>query len=109
MSGRIKLVQGDTRPFIRIILRDGDGTPINVTGATVVFKFREHGMLETLFTTPCILPTGGGDGQAVLVFPEGSLDVPPGHYEGEIEIQYGMGDVQTVYDLMKFTVREQFS
>jgi hypothetical protein len=109
MAGRIKLVQGDTRPFIRMTLRDGDGTPINVAGSVVVFKFRERGALDTLFTTPCIQPNGGGDGKIVFNFPEGSLDVPPGAYEGEIEIQYGLGDIQTIYDLLKFTVREQFA
>lgn len=109
MSDKIKLVQNDTRPYIRITLRDADGTAINVTGSTVNFKFRKAGTSETLFTVVCSQINGGGDGVVVFNFPVGGLDVEPGAYEGELEVDYGDGDVQTVYDLLKFTVRAQFA
>jgi hypothetical protein len=31
-----------------------------------------------------------------------------GDYEGEIEITFADGQVQTVYDLLKFKIREDF-
>lgn len=109
MSDKIKLVQGDTRPYIRITLKDADGTAINVSGSTVRFKFRQSGTSGTLFTVVCSQINGGTDGVIVFNFPVGGLDVEPGAYEGEIEVDYGGGDIQTVYDLLKFTVRTQFA
>jgi hypothetical protein len=36
------------------------------------------------------------------------LQGPAGDYEGEIEITFADDQVQTVYDLLKFKVREDF-
>lgn len=109
MAEKIKLVQGDTRPYIRATLKDADGTVIDVSGATVNFKFRQAGSLTTLFTVVCSKPNGGSDGLVVFNFPQGALNIDPGAYEGELEIVYGAGDVQTVYDILKFSVRAQFA
>jgi hypothetical protein len=109
MIEKIKLVQGDTRPYIRMTLRDADGTAINVTNATVRLKFRASGTDTTLFTVTALQPNGGGDGVVVFGFPVGALNVEPGPYEGEVEISFGNNEVQTVYDLLKFTVRAQFN
>ena len=109
MAERIKLVQGDTRPYVRVTLKDLDGLPIDVSTADVLFKFRAAGSTTTLFQTPCTKQSGGHDGVVVFSFPSGALNVDPGPYEGEIEIDFGAGDIQTVYDLLKFTVRAQFT
>ena len=109
MAEKIKLVQGDTRPYIRATLKDADGTVINVAGATVRFKFRQVGEPATLFTVTCAQPNGGTDGLVVFNFPANALNVEPGAYEGEIEVDYGGGDIQTVYDVLKFSVRAQFA
>lgn len=108
MSEKIKLVAGDTRPYVKVILKDVDGNVINVSGATVRFKFRQSGSTTTLFTVTCSLPNGGTDGLVTFNFPVGGLNVSAGQYEGEIEISYTATDIQTVYDLLKFTVRDQF-
>jgi hypothetical protein len=109
MADKIKLVQGDTRPYVRVALKDLDGIPIDVSTATVRFKFRAAGSTTTLFVEDCSKPQGGTDGVVLFNFPPGSLSVPPGPYEGEIEIAYSATDIQTVYDLLKFSVRAQFS
>jgi hypothetical protein len=109
MSDKIKLVAGDTRPWIKVTLKDVDGNPINVAGSTVYFKFRQSGTTATLFTTTCAQPNGGADGVVAFNFPAGGLDVAAGQYEGEIEIAFTPTDIQTVYELIKFTVREQFA
>jgi hypothetical protein len=108
MSKRIKLVQGDTRPYIRTTLRNADGIPVDVTGATVLLKFRAAETEDTLFTVEALLPNPV-NGVVVFGFPPGALDIEPGFYEGEIEINFGENEVQTVYDLLKFTVRAQFN
>jgi hypothetical protein len=108
MSERIKLVQGDNRPYITLTLKDADGTPINLAGATVNVYFRAVGTTTVLSTIPCALISGGVGGQVVFNFPGTTLDVPPGPYEGEVSIDFG-GETQTIYDVLKFQVREQFA
>jgi hypothetical protein len=43
----------------------------------------------------------------VTDFPAGTLDTA-GTFEGEIEITFSSGGVQTVYDLIKLKVRSDF-
>lgn len=107
MAEKIKLVQGDNRPYISLTLKNADGTVVNVASATVRVKFRAAGTTTTLSTITCSKPNGGSDGYVVFNFPGTTLNVTPGAYEGEVEIDFG-GEVQTVYDVLKFTVRPQF-
>lgn len=109
MSDKIKLVAGDTMPYVQVTLKNGSGTPINVSGAVVVVYFRATGSTTVLSTLTCTKPNGGADGVVQFNFPTPALTVPAGLYEGEIEIQYPGGDRQTVYDLLKFQVRDQFA
>lgn len=109
MSETIRLVQGDTRPYISLKLKDADGNPIDVSTATVVLKFRAAGGGSTLFAIPCLKPGGGADGSVVIAFQPGNLNVSEGRYEGEIEIQFSSTDIQTIYRLLKFSVRSQFA
>lgn len=108
MADRIKLVQGDNLPYIRLTLRHSNNTPIDVTGATVVLYFRAAGSTEILSTIPCTAPNGGEDGVVVFNFPGSTLDVDAGYYEGEIEIDFD-GVKQTVYNTLQFQVRAQFA
>jgi hypothetical protein len=107
MAERIKLVQGDNRPYISLTLKNADETLLNVSSATVRVKFRAAGSTTVLSTITCSKPNGGSDGLVVFNFPGTTLNVDPGPYEGEVEIDFG-GEVQTVYDVLKFTVRPQF-
>lgn len=107
MADRIKLVQGDNRPYIRLTLTNPDGNVVNVSSATVRVKFRAAGSTTILSTITCSKPNGGSDGLVVFNFPGSTLNVEPGQYEGEVELDFG-GELQTVYDVLKFTVRAQF-
>jgi len=108
MSNQIRLVQGDNLPYIRVALKNADETPLDVSDATVVMKFRAAGSTTTLSTIPCTFATDGVDGVIVFNFPGDTLNVPAGSYEGELEIDF-TGQIQTVYNLLKFLVREDFS
>jgi hypothetical protein len=108
MSNTIKLVQGDNLPYIRIALKNADETPLDVSSATVAVKFRAAGTTTTLSTLNCSFVTDGTDGLVLFNFPGTTLNVDAGSYEGEIEINF-VGQIQTVYNLLKFTVREDFS
>lgn len=108
MSGRIRLVQGDNRPYIRMTLRQADGTAMNLQNATVVVHFRRAGESTVLSTLACSKVNGGASGEVSFNFPGQTLNVDPGAYEGEIEIDFD-GEKQTVYEVLKFTVRSQFN
>lgn len=112
----IKLVQGDDRPRLIIDLADeASGDPIDVsdTATTVVVKFREVGsetIKATLACTKLITNTNatpGAAGRVQALWPAGALDTA-GSFEGEIEITFSDGTVQTVYDKLRFKVREEF-
>jgi hypothetical protein len=110
MSEKIKLVTGDTRPYIRLTLTDKAGAAINVGDSDTLVRvyFRAVGSTEILSTIVCDKPNGGADGVVRFNFPAGALDVEPGLYEGEIEISFG-GETQTIYQPLKFVLREQFA
>lgn len=106
----IRLVKGDERPVIVLTLTDDvTGSPIDLSlGTTVVtVKFREAGTTTLLSTISCSKLSGGTTGQVQFDFLGGVLNVDPGMYEGEIVISFD-GEVQTVYDTLRFTVRENF-
>ena len=107
MAEKIKLVQGDNRPYIKLTLKNPDDTVVDVSSATVNVKFRAVGSTTTLTTITCSKPNGGSDGVVIFNFPGTTLSVEPGAYEGEVEIDFG-NDVATVYDILKFSVRAQF-
>ena len=110
MTDKIKLVQGDTRPAIVCTITDETtGDAVNITGATVVLKFRSVGS-DTLQTTVTGTVTSGSTGQ-VAFYPASTpamLTGDAGDYEGEIEITFSDGQIQTVYDTLKFKIREDF-
>lgn len=110
MAEKIKLVQGDTKPALVCNLTDDTtGEAISLGGATVRLKFRAAGATELTATVTAVV-TDGPNGQVVF-YPASApemLQGEPGDYEGEIEITFADGTIQTVYDLLKFKVREDF-
>lgn len=120
-SETINLVQGDTLPQIKITIRDENTAAagqtldpenqatwakVNLTGSTVRLKIREIGA-TTLKDTLTGTLTDAVNGEVVFLFDSDTLDTA-GEYEAEIEYTTAGGGVQTVYDLIKLRVREQF-
>jgi hypothetical protein len=125
MTERIRLVQGDTRPQVVISLKNQLGQAIPCNGGSVKFYFRAEGSSTVLATITGTLLTGflnddgsintaapynvaGAGGRASFNWPTGALDVSAGNYEGEVEITFADGTIQTVYDVLKFKVRADF-
>jgi len=120
-SDTLNLVTGDTLPELTFTLRDSNAAasgqtldannsttwaPIDVTGATVKVRLRELGGTTVKSTLTCTVTNGTG-GKVVTDFPTGTLDTA-GTFEGEIEITFSTGGIQTVYDLIKLKVRSDF-
>jgi hypothetical protein len=117
----LKLVTGDTLPDLRFVLKDSSASPdgvtydannsdtwayIDLTGATVRLRVRLIGSTDLVATISGVVsdPTGG----AVLIPFTGNSFTESGLYEGELEITFSTGGIQTVYDLVKFKVRNDF-
>ena len=107
MTTKIKLVTGDNLPYVRLTLTNEDGTPIDLSAGTTTVNvyFREVGG-STTTTLSCTKLNGGSDGRVQFTF--GSALTKAGRFEGEVEIDFN-GQKQTVYEPLKFTVREQFA
>jgi hypothetical protein len=108
MSDKIRLVQGDTRPQIQVTLTDDNtGAAIDITGATVVMFFRKYAETTILDTLNGVItnPTGG-----VVVFSWNptTLQNAEGDYEGEVQVTFSDGTIQSSYALLKFKVRADF-
>ena len=120
-SETIKLVTGDTEPMLTITLRDANTAapgqtldendsntwaPIDLTGATVRLRMRAIGSTTVKsFLTMAI--SNALNGVVTTNFPTGTLDTS-GTFEGEIEITYPTGGIQTLQDLIKFQIRKDF-
>lgn len=109
MADKIKLVQGDTRPQIRVTLTDDTtALPVDITGATCRLKFRAVGV-TTLIDTLIGTVLDGPNGVVVFVWNANTLNVNAGDYEGEVEVTFPSNQgIQTSYQLLKFHVRAQF-
>lgn len=120
-SETINLVVGDTLPELTITLKDsnkaaigstldpedsGTWRPIDLTGATVRLRIRELGSTIVKSTLTCTL-VDAVNGEVSTNFPEGTLDTA-GTFEAEVEMTTSSGDIQTVNDLIKLKVRDDF-
>jgi hypothetical protein len=106
----IRLTAGDDKPLIVVTLTDDlTGQPIDLSLSTTVVsvKFRKAGTTTLLSTISCTKLSGGTTGQVQFGFSGGVLDVDPGMYEGQIVVNFN-GDDQSVYDTLRFTVRDKF-
>lgn len=106
---RINVVQGDTLPYINLELTKSDGTALDVSDPSISVQvlFRAAGSTTTLSTITCTKTNGGSDGKVRFNFDNGVLSVNPGAYEGEVIIGFGGGETQTIFDLLKFYVRQR--
>ena len=119
----INLVQGDTKPQINFTIRDSatavagktldenDSSTweiIDITGYSIELKFKAIDSTTVLSTINLGITAPATAGKCYLNWPDDSLDVAAGIYEGELQLTDASDKVQTVYDKLKFKVREQF-
>lgn len=107
----IYLVKDDNGSQVEcIISRDNTGLPIDLTGATAVLKFRKVRTSTILFTLTNLTNSQINlyKGQAVFEFSAANLDLEPGLYEGEIQVTFPNLNVETIYEVINFKVRDDF-
>ena len=118
----INLVAGDTKPEINLTLKDSNTAAagltldpddsstwgiIDITDPTVTVKFRALGASTVLDTMTCIKVVPA-DGTCYMPWGSDTLDVAAGTYEGEISLTYTSGGILTLFDRLKFKVRDDF-
>ena len=119
----IQLVSGDDKPELNFTLRDSNSAaagstldpddpttwaPIDLTGQTVRVKFRALGGTTLLDTMTCGIHQPPTDGECFMQWNPTTLNVAAGTYEGEIELVDSSGKKQTVFDKLKFKIRDVF-
>jgi uncharacterized protein YegP (UPF0339 family) len=111
MATSFNYVQGDTGPQIRLKFTDEDtDTATDLTGATVTMHFRAAGESSVLFSRELYVnPDEATDGVAIVQWQTGDLEQEPGTYEGEIEVVKSTGLRETIYEVLKFRIREDFA
>jgi hypothetical protein len=110
MSEVIYLVQGDTKPQIKVTLKRDDDTAQDVTGATIKLHFRPVNTTTVSFSkTGVFTGVDATKGEVVFNFSSGDLDLDPGDYEGEVEVVYTDSTRETVYEVIQFILREDFA
>jgi uncharacterized cupin superfamily protein len=120
-STTIKVVVGDTHPELNFTLTDSNTAasgktldaedpttfaPIDLTGSTTRVRIRKIGTTTILDTIVCSI-TNATAGKCSMVFTSSTFTAA-GFYEGEIEITKSDGNIQTVGDLIRFNVRDDF-
>ena len=129
----ITLVRNDTAPALYLSLTQKDETgaeaPIDISQATVRFKFRAPGAVVFKGTVVCTKLIGrlvldsaeivvaidsaapynvaGVGGRCTVEWGPTDLDTD-GNYEGEVEITFASGRIMTVPGIYKFAVRKDF-
>jgi len=120
-SETVYLVQGDTLPQLKVTIRDQNTAAagqtldvedqntwarVNLTGCTVRLRIREIGATTVKEVLTGVV-TSAVNGEAIFIFDADTLDTA-GVFEAETEYTNSGGSIQTVYDLIKLQVREQF-
>ena len=105
-----QLVQSDQAPQVKATLtRQDDGSVVNFAGGSCALKFRAKGATVTLFTLAAAdISTNFALGIAVFSFSGTQLAIDEGYYEGEIEVTYSSGTIETVFEVLNFYLRSDF-
>ena len=118
----INLVKGDTLPELNLTLRDSNTAaagytldldnsltwaPIDLTGSTVVLKFKALGSNIVKATVSMSQHSPSTEGKVFMQWPVGALDTA-GTFTGEVEVTNSSGGIQTVFDQLKFKVRGDY-
>ena len=119
----INVVANDTKPEINLTLKDSATAVsgqtldpdvsstwaiIDITDPTVRVKFRSLGSSSILDTMTCIKIAPATNGNCYMPWNTNTLAVAAGTYEGEIELTYTDGSILTLFDRLKFKVRDDF-
>ena len=86
--------QNDTNPALKATLKDGDGTVINLTDASVRFHMRKIDSTTSVVDAAASVVSPATSGIVQYAW-SGSDTASAGMYSAEFEITYGDGKIET--------------
>ena len=92
MSYDVTIKRGDTRHAIRAVLKNTQGTPVNLSGCSVSFHMAPLGRFATVSRAVDIHDALAGE--VWVVFAPGETDIS-GVYRAEFQVTYGDGRRET--------------
>ena len=98
MSTVFNIKKGDTLPLLSVVLTDGAGNELDVSGAdSVSFRMRDMEAQQGVYKASgaADLVTDGTDGAVSFGFSAANTN-EVGTFYGEFVIDWGSGDIQTV-------------
>lgn len=106
----IRLVKDDTGPQLRLTFTDSQtGDPVDLSGGTVTLYMRAVNTTTVLVTRQAIVQAPATAGIVIIAWQVGDLNLAAGDYEGEVEVLLSSGLRETQFDLLQFTVRDDFT
>ena len=108
---QLYLVQGDDGSQIKVtITRDDTGSAVDLTTATPVLKFKKKNTSTVLASvnSSASAPADLTGGVALFQFTGTNLDITAGDYVGEVQVTFADGNIETVFEQLEFTVREDY-
>lgn len=105
----IYLVQNDTGSQIKLNLtREDTGSAVNLTGSTVRLKFKKKNTANVLSTLTADAGSDFENGEVIFVFAAADTDIAAGDYIAEIEVTFGSGSIESVFETIDIVIREDF-
>jgi hypothetical protein len=86
--------QNDTASFLTRDLKDAFGSPVNVTGATVVFSMREKPAGTVKVDAQAAVVVAAGTGRVRYEWTAANTNTA-NEYEGEFQVTYADGKIQS--------------
>lgn len=103
------LVQGDIGSQIKtIVTREDTGNTVDLSDSTVLLKIKRANTGTVLYTITANGLSNFANGEAIFIFSESNLNIAPGNYVGEVCVNFDAGEIETVYELIDFVIREDF-
>lgn len=111
MAETFRYVKGDNGPQLKVVLtNEDDSTAVDLTGGSVTLHFRAAGETTVLFSRAFFISSNNAsNGIAILQWQDNDLDIGAGVYEGEIEVVRASGLRETLFETLKFRVRDEFA
>jgi len=119
-ANEIKLVQGDDLLELKIHLQDSECTYGSITPPEledvdltnyqhIYLRLRERRSKVLVATMEGVGVAPLVEGRCIIPIAAGTTENLVGKYDGEIEVVYQTGRILTVYDLVAFDIREDFT
>lgn len=89
-----KIKQNDTSPSLEATLKDGNGTVIDLTGATVNFHMRQIGKTTVKVDASATVSSPATSGVVEYQWTASDTDTI-GVFQGEFEVTYSTGAIET--------------